>query len=770
MPHQTSFDDALRLHRQGRIEEAERAYLQILAAQPGHPGGLHLLGVIRQQQGRHEEALELIGRAIEVNPAKAVYRNNYGAALLSLKRLSEAAESFQRALAICPHYPDALANLGMVQTMREEEAAAETSLRQALQIQPWHRDATIRMAALLEKRGQDAEALRLLQAALAAAPCAEFHAALGNLLFKAGLPEQAAEQYRAAIERKPTDAIAHFNLGSACEDLRDTANARKSFAQATELRPEKRLWRLRAEICGPAVFESQEEIEDYCARVGRVVEGWTAKGLAPAGKKNDAPSPPAPLPEGEGSIASSPSASLPEGKGRNAPGSPDGTRSVPAALADILEAGAFPGLALSYHGRDQRRLKEQFSALYEPCFSDQPPPAGSGLRDRKRIGILVTRRHEGMFLLSMRGIIERMSDQRWEVVILAPQSIIESLRGKFRCEKLRFASFGDSLHEAIRQIRAVACDLIYYWEVGSDAMNYFLPFARLAPVQCTGWGSTITSGVPAVDYFLSSELVERPGSQSQYTERLWKSRTLFRYQQRLPATPPATAADFGLPENRNLYVCFQNPLKLHLDFDPLLAGVLEADPRALVVLLADRSGQVARLLKERFARRIPQSRLPSPPSPLPAGGGSNAPSPPAPLPAGEGNAERIVFLPPQPFGEYCRLIQLADVILDPPHYGAGSSCHDLFSFNLPVVTWPGELVVGRVTQACYRKMDVEDLIVHSAEEYVRKAVQVATDRDYRQYVTARIANNSDALFNDLEAVREHERFFEDALAMCRVRP
>ena len=30
-------------------------------------------------------------------------------------------------------------------------------------------------------------------------------------------------------------------------------------------------------------------------------------------------------------------------------------------------------------------------------------------------------------------------------------------------------------------------------------MNYFLPFARLAPVQCTGWGSTITSGVPAVD-------------------------------------------------------------------------------------------------------------------------------------------------------------------------------------------------------------------------------------------------------------------------------
>jgi predicted O-linked N-acetylglucosamine transferase (SPINDLY family) len=54
--------------------------------------------------------------------------------------------------------------------------------------------------------------------------------------------------------------------------------------------------------------------------------------------------------------------------------------------------------------------------------------------------------------------------------------------------------------------------------------------------------------------------------------------------------------------------------------------------------------------------------------------------------------------------------------------------------------------------------------VHSPEEYVSKAVQVATDRDYRKYVTERIAQASDVLFNDLEAVREHERFFEEVLA------
>ena len=49
MPDPTSFDDALRLHQQGHLEEAEMAYQEILAAEPKHAGGLHLLGVIRQQ-------------------------------------------------------------------------------------------------------------------------------------------------------------------------------------------------------------------------------------------------------------------------------------------------------------------------------------------------------------------------------------------------------------------------------------------------------------------------------------------------------------------------------------------------------------------------------------------------------------------------------------------------------------------------------------------------------------------------------------------------
>ena len=265
-PAEASFDEALHLHQAARRAEAEAAYRRILEAQPDHAGALHLLGVIRQQQGCHEEALGLIGRAIEINPNKAVYHNNYGAAPVSLARLAEATESFQRALTIRPRYADALANLGMAQALGIDKTAAEESFRRALQIQPWHQGATTRLATLLGELGRVNQARELLEAALVATPCAEFHAALGNLVLRTGLPDEAVEQYRLAIKLKPNDAISHFNFGNACEELHDTDGAQLNFGRAAELRPEKRLWRLRALMCGPVVLRAQTRLRSTARR------------------------------------------------------------------------------------------------------------------------------------------------------------------------------------------------------------------------------------------------------------------------------------------------------------------------------------------------------------------------------------------------------------------------------------------------------------------------------------------------------------------------
>lgn len=93
-------ETALEHHRAGRVAEAERLYLEILAAVPDEPDALHLLGVLHLQAGRLEEAVEMIGRATETVPGEPCFHANLGHALNRIGRDGEAAAAFARALVL----------------------------------------------------------------------------------------------------------------------------------------------------------------------------------------------------------------------------------------------------------------------------------------------------------------------------------------------------------------------------------------------------------------------------------------------------------------------------------------------------------------------------------------------------------------------------------------------------------------------------------------------------------------------------------------------
>ena len=65
-----------------------------------------------------------------------------------------------------------------------------------------------------------------------------------------------------------------------------------------------------------------------------------------------------------------------------------------------------------------------------------------------------------------------------------------------------------------------APDVIIYPEVGMDPVSRQLAAQRLAPVQCNSWGHPDTSGMPTLDYFLSSDLMEPPDASDHYSEKL----------------------------------------------------------------------------------------------------------------------------------------------------------------------------------------------------------------------------------------------------------
>ncbi len=72
---------AIQHHKAGNLRQAEALYRRVLKAQPNHCVALHLLGDVMRQVGKYEVAIDLIGKAIALEPNLAEAHHNLGYAL-----------------------------------------------------------------------------------------------------------------------------------------------------------------------------------------------------------------------------------------------------------------------------------------------------------------------------------------------------------------------------------------------------------------------------------------------------------------------------------------------------------------------------------------------------------------------------------------------------------------------------------------------------------------------------------------------------------------
>ena len=86
------------LHREGRLEEAQQLYGEVLAQAPDDADALHYLGILKGQAGDLEAAAALLARAAEMDPANGAIHYNLGNALRQRGRLDEALRRVPRAI------------------------------------------------------------------------------------------------------------------------------------------------------------------------------------------------------------------------------------------------------------------------------------------------------------------------------------------------------------------------------------------------------------------------------------------------------------------------------------------------------------------------------------------------------------------------------------------------------------------------------------------------------------------------------------------------
>jgi protein O-GlcNAc transferase len=192
-------------HRAGRLPQAETCYRQVLALQPDHAEALHLMGVIAQQIGRHDVAVELIGRAIERNGNSPSYFCNLGDALRDMGRLEEAAASCLHAIHMQPKFAEAYSNLGLA----------------------------------LKSQGKFDEAIAAFRNATSLKPSlAEAHYNLGNALRELGKVEEAIASCRQALRIDPGSPKAHCNLAAGLVDRGNFDEAVAAYREAVRLKPD----------------------------------------------------------------------------------------------------------------------------------------------------------------------------------------------------------------------------------------------------------------------------------------------------------------------------------------------------------------------------------------------------------------------------------------------------------------------------------------------------------------------------------------------------
>jgi tetratricopeptide (TPR) repeat protein len=104
--------DAISLHQQGQLGQAEAIYLKLLEISPKNADALHLLGVIAHQTGHYQNAVAIICQAIEINPNVEIYYSNLSLALQELKQFDEAVAICDKAIKLKPDYAEAYSNRG----------------------------------------------------------------------------------------------------------------------------------------------------------------------------------------------------------------------------------------------------------------------------------------------------------------------------------------------------------------------------------------------------------------------------------------------------------------------------------------------------------------------------------------------------------------------------------------------------------------------------------------------------------------------------------
>jgi protein O-GlcNAc transferase len=712
MTHPTT-DQAIHLalehHQAGRFAEAEAYYRRILEYSPAHPDALHLLGVLAGQVGRTETAIQLIGRAIAVNPLIAEFHGNLAEIYRRTGRIVEAMASYRRVTELKPDSADGWNSLGSALRHQGRFDEAIAAYNRALRIRPELAEAHNNLGNALSDSGRLDEALAAFKHAIALRPdLADAHNNLGGVLRQQGRSAEAIASYCRAIALRPDYAEAHNNLGGALTEARRFDEAIAPLARAISLRPD--LPQAHDNL-GTTLKETRRFTEAIAAHRRAIAlspdyaEAYNNLGnaLNSSGQYEEALGP-----LGHALVLRPDLAAAHSNLGRAlfALGRLDEAiaclRRALALKPDLEETASTLAYSLQFHPdydasailAEHRRWEAQFAAPLERLIrphTNLPMPGR-----RLRIGYVSPDFRDHVVGRNLAPLFRHHDHRQFEIFCYS--NVIDSDR------LTRFFQGGSDVwrHVAARTdsdladlIREDSIDILVDLTLHM-VRNRLLVFARRpSPVQVTFAGYPGTTGLSAMDYRLTDPYLDPPGRHdAEYAEESVRLPNSFWCYDPTGDEPAVNAA----PARANGFVtfgCFNHGTKLNPCVLALWARVLGAVEGSRLLLMSPSGSQ----------RRDILGRL-----------GSLGISP-----------DRVTFVGQQPRQQYLELYHRVDLVLDTIPYNGHTTSLDALWMGVPVISAVGRTVVGRAGMSQLTNLGLPQLVGGTPDEFVRIAVTLAAD-------------------------------------------
>ncbi|MGB3755479.1 MAG: tetratricopeptide repeat protein [Rivularia sp. (in: cyanobacteria)] len=708
---------------QGKLNEAVEYYQQILTLQPEAVAVYNCLGSTLQQQGKLEEAEICYQRALEIQPNSVELKANLGNALHLQEKLSseerkyyanlnlqfglgrQKAEDFktaeiyyQQAIILQPDLVKAHHKLGDVLQKQGKLDIAFKSYQQAIKIDPNHANGYDELGNILQLKGKYREAVGAYKKALGIKPdFVASHNNLGNLLKKLNQFDAAIESFKEAIKFEPNIDCIHYNLGLLYKEQNKLELAIGAFKKALEVSPKFAPGKLGICISQlPIIYSTVDEIESrrnqYKSHLQKLAQTFQL-----ASKQERAKS--------------------------------------------VEAVGALQPFYLTYQGLNDRDLQKTYGKMICKIMSSRYPQYSKPLplpkleqNQKIRIGIVSRFFYShSNWKIPIKGWVENLDKSEFELFGYYTGSKKDEHTVSAANVFDKFVQGNRSIERWCQTITEDKLHILIFPEFGMDPTTINLGCLRLAPIQMTSWGHPETSGLPTIDYYLSSDLMESENAQENYTEKLIRLPNLSIHYTPLTIEPQTlTKTDISLKEDQILFWCCQSLYKYLPNHDDVFPRIAKGLSNAKFVFIQHESEDVIEVFRQRLNRAFEQFGL--------------------------NYQDYCLFLPRMRATMFAGVSAIADVFLDSIGWSGCNSSLESVAHNLPIVTLPGDLMRGRHSMAILKMMGIEETIASNKEEYVQIAISLGKDFQYRQYISEQVADNKHKLYGDLKPVRALEAF------------